>query len=141
MLQPIIHQLNCKRIVLASGSPRRQEILRNIVSVRADVFFCMHIQLLLLLINSFYFIKGLKVELCPSLFEENLDEKSFPTFSAFVEETALQKVLEVSHRLSSSNSNQPPPDIIIGADTMVTLGDKMYGKPETPKVAFETLSK
>lgn len=32
MLQPIIHQLNAKRIILASGSPRRQEILRNIVS-------------------------------------------------------------------------------------------------------------
>lgn len=140
MLQPIIHQLNCKRIVLASGSPRRQEILRNIVGARVDVFFvciysyCCYSYFL-------YFLKGLKVELCPSLFEENLEEKSFPTFSAFVEETALQKVLEVSHRLSSSNSNQPPPDIIIGADTMVTLGDKMYGKPETPQIAFETLSK
>lgn len=31
MLQPIIHNLNCKRIVLASSSPRRKQILENIV--------------------------------------------------------------------------------------------------------------
>lgn len=31
MLQPIINNLNCKRIVLASSSPRRKQILENIV--------------------------------------------------------------------------------------------------------------
>lgn len=33
MLQPILHQLKTQRIVLASGSPRRHEILRNIVNL------------------------------------------------------------------------------------------------------------
>lgn len=33
MLQPIMEQLLTKRIILASSSPRRQELIRNIVSV------------------------------------------------------------------------------------------------------------
>lgn len=32
MLQPLKNQLNSMRVVLASGSPRRQELMRNIVS-------------------------------------------------------------------------------------------------------------
>lgn len=32
MLKPILHQLATKRVVLASGSPRRQELIQNIVS-------------------------------------------------------------------------------------------------------------
>ena len=59
----------------------------------------------------------------------------FPHFSAFVEETALQKVLEVSNRIQATNL-----DIIIGADTIVTLGKKMFGKPKTPEVAMQTLN-
>lgn len=88
-----------------------------------------------------YFInkKGLShAEICPSLFEENLNPSDFPSFSEFVEETALQKVLEVSERLSKDAATKP--DIIIGADTIVTLGDKMFGKPKTPERAFDTLS-
>lgn len=81
--------------------------------------------------------KGVNVELCPSLFEENLDPKDFPNFSAFVEATAMGKVLEVFERLQSSNN---APDIVIGADTMVTLNDRIYGKPKTKEEAFETLS-
>jgi predicted house-cleaning NTP pyrophosphatase (Maf/HAM1 superfamily) len=69
------------------------------------------------------------------LFEENLKPEDFPTFSAFIEETALQKVLEVSNRLAPTS-----PTMIIGADTMVTLDKNYYGKPHTPEKAFEMLS-
>ena len=31
MIQPIVHILNAQRIVLASGSPRRKQILQNAV--------------------------------------------------------------------------------------------------------------
>ncbi|KAJ6648848.1 putative bifunctional dTTP/UTP pyrophosphatase/methyltransferase protein [Pseudolycoriella hygida] len=110
MLSPIKSFLSCKRIFLASGSPRRQELIKNI---------------------------GVNVELCPSLFEENLDFKNFPSFSEFVEATALGKVEEVFERLSRSNK---APDIVIGADTVVTLNGKIYGKPKTREEAFETLS-
>lgn len=80
----------------------------------------------------------MKVRLCPSLFEENLDPKSFNEYSEFVEETALQKVLEVEKRLSGLGQ---VPDIIIGADTMVTLGRELIGKPTSEADAFEILSK
>ena len=83
-------------------------------------------------------MQGLKVGLCPSLFEENLDPKSFNSFSEFVEETALQKVLEVEKRLISEGN---PPDVVIGADTMVTLGKEMFGKPTSEAEAFEMLSR
>jgi septum formation protein len=69
------------------------------------------------------------------LFEENLIPSNFPTLQDFIEETALQKVLEVANRLASKT-----PTMIIGADTMVTLNDKLYGKPHTPEKAFEMLS-
>lgn len=111
MLQPVMHVLKQKNIILASGSPRRKELIENI---------------------------GLKVGLCPSLFEENLDANNFQSFSGFVEETALQKVLEVERRLISEGK---APDIVIGADTMVTLGKEMFGKPTSEAEAFDMLSR
>lgn len=86
--------------------------------------------------------QGLKVESCASTFEENLDIKDFAGFSEFVEETALQKVLEVSNRLNSNaDADGKPVDIVIGADTMVTMDGQMYGKPKNAQDAFETLQK
>lgn len=76
--------------------------------------------------------------MCPSLFEENLDPKQFKSFSAFVEETALQKVLEVENRLLVTGHN---PDVVIGADTMVTLEGEMFGKPTSEGEAFNMLSR
>lgn len=65
----------------------------------------------------------LNVELCASNFEENLNISDFNSFSDFVEETALQKVLEVKNRLDNiaKSTNEPGPDIVIGADTIVTI--------------------
>lgn len=84
--------------------------------------------------------QGVNVELCPSNFEETLKPEDFEKFSDFVEETALQKVLEVSERLKDTeDGSKPPPDIIIGADTMVTIDNKMYGKPKNKQEAIDTL--
>lgn len=106
-----MHILKTKNIVLASSAPRRQELLNRI---------------------------GLKVKACPPTFEEDLDPKNFDSMDDYVMETALQKVLEVDRRLNESGE---PADIIIGADTMVTLGDEMFGKPTSQREAFEMLSK
>ncbi|XP_028164210.1 uncharacterized protein LOC114355524 [Ostrinia furnacalis] len=111
MLQPVMHILKQKNIILASGSPRRKELVENI---------------------------GLKVGLCSSYFEEDLDPKNFNSFSEFVEETALQKVLEVEGRLIGQGQ---PPDIVIGADTMVTLDKELFGKPTSEDEAFRMLSR
>lgn len=67
-----------------------------------------------------------------------MDPKSFATFSEFVEETALQKVLEVDDRL---NNQSHKPDVVIGADTMVTLDGEMFGKPTSEREAFQMLKR
>lgn len=144
MILPIVKQLNTKRIVLASSSPRRTELMQNIVNIRLDfdwqwqIYNCFvgfHVK--------FFVFQGLNVEPCASTFEENLDLNDFNGFAEFVEETALQKVLEVSNRLNASAEadGKSPVDIVIGADTMVTLDGNMYGKPKTPEKALETLLK
>lgn len=81
--------------------------------------------------------------MCASTFEENLKLKDYSGFSAFVEETALHKVLEVTERLNKAaeKDNQRKPDIVIGADTMVTMDGEMYGKPKSAQDAFDTLKK
>lgn len=71
MLSPFRHQLNAMRIVLASGSPRRQEYIHNLGIVN--------------------------VELCPSLFEENLKIEDFKSYEEFVEATALGKAEVISN--------------------------------------------
>lgn len=91
----------------------------------------------------FYSRQGLAVESCASTFEEDFDIKDFAGFSEFVEATALQKILEVEKRLNSTAEadGKPTVDIVIGADTMVTLDGKMYGKPKNAQNAFDTLQK
>uniref|UniRef100_A0A6E8VVX3 Uncharacterized protein n=1 Tax=Anopheles coluzzii TaxID=1518534 RepID=A0A6E8VVX3_ANOCL len=113
MLKPILHQIKGKRVVLASGSPRRQELIQNLGIAN--------------------------VQLCPSTFEENLDPAHY-SFSDYVAMTALGKVREVYERLSKDD-DATRPDVVIGADTMVTMDGQMYGKPKTPEHAFEVLKK
>lgn len=82
---------------------------------------------------------GIEAELCPSLFEENLNPKDFPSIEEFVEETARQKVLEVYDRTAKDGDDREL--LVIGADTVVTLDGEVYGKPKTNEKAFETLKK
>lgn len=125
MLEPIRHILSQQRIILASGSPRRLEILKMI---------------------------GLKFEVETSNFEENLDKHSFSHPCEYVKENAKQKAIEVWNRLSSKSSTGLPagstntpqhsgPDLVIGADTVVTLYDEIMEKPKDEEDAFEMLKK
>ncbi|XP_028348277.1 probable bifunctional dTTP/UTP pyrophosphatase/methyltransferase protein isoform X2 [Physeter macrocephalus] len=67
VLCPVIGKLQHKHVVLASASPRRQEILSN---------------------------AGLRFEVVPSRFKEKLRKASFATPYAYAMETAKQKALE-----------------------------------------------
>ncbi|XP_071786944.1 probable bifunctional dTTP/UTP pyrophosphatase/methyltransferase protein isoform X2 [Asterias amurensis] len=109
MLQPIISELSSMRIILASGSPRRKDVLSKI---------------------------GLKFEVVPSTFEENLDKSLFNSAKDYVKETALKKAEEVAQRLQGANQ----PNLIIGADTVVVLGDTILEKPRDDEHAYEMLS-
>lgn len=117
MLEPIRHLLSQQRIVLASGSPRRLEILKMI---------------------------GLKFEVQVSKFEENLDKHTFSHPCEYVKENAKQKAIEVWNRLSASKSSTDDgggPDLVIGADTVVTLYDEIMEKPKDEEDAFDMLKK
>eukprot|EP01135_Chromosphaera_perkinsii_P002301 Nk52_evm87s221 gene=Nk52_evmTU87s221 len=71
MIFSILPQLCARRIVLASGSPRRKDLLEGI---------------------------GLKLDIVPSTFPETLDKSSFSHPSEYVVETARCKAREVEER-------------------------------------------
>jgi septum formation protein len=88
---PSIKKLAGKRIVLASNSPRRKDILTTF---------------------------GLTPEIVPSLFEENLPLSSFQDIHEYPVATATHKAVEVYERLVRQNPDEAP-DLVIGADTVV----------------------
>ena len=93
------------KIILASASPRRRQILKK---------------------------AGICFEIVPSPYVE---EHSTTVFSyEFVEELAKNKALALVPFVKEETK-------IIGADTIVVLGDEILGKPEDEKGAFEMLKK
>ncbi|XP_011803653.1 PREDICTED: N-acetylserotonin O-methyltransferase-like protein, partial [Colobus angolensis palliatus] len=112
VLCPVIGKLLHKRVVLASASPRRQEILSN---------------------------AGLRFEVVPSKFKEKLDKASFATPYGYAMETAKQKALEVASRMHQKDLRTP--DMVIGADTIVTVGGLILEKPVDKQDAYRMLSR
>ncbi|XP_037958277.1 dTTP/UTP pyrophosphatase [Teleopsis dalmanni] len=113
MLAPIKHVLAKKNIILASGSPRRRELLKSI---------------------------GLDATACASSFEENLNVSDFKEFGEYVVATALGKADEVYERLQTETNEDIDNLVVIAADTMVTLGDQIYGKPKDAADAVHMLT-
>uniref|UniRef100_A0A674IZN5 O-methyltransferase C-terminal domain-containing protein n=1 Tax=Terrapene triunguis TaxID=2587831 RepID=A0A674IZN5_9SAUR len=112
VLNPVIGKLVSKRVVLASASPRRQEILTNV---------------------------GLRFEVVPSWFKETLEKSSFAAPYEYAIETAKQKALEVANRMHLKHLRTP--DIVIGADTIVTVGKQILEKPVDKQDAYKMLSR
>ncbi|KAL6436050.1 hypothetical protein ACFW04_005691 [Cataglyphis niger] len=110
MLESTIHALANGRVILASGSPRRHDIMKHL---------------------------RINAEIIPSLYDENLDRSKYTNHGEYVQDIAKYKVLEVYERLKADSV---PPSLIIGADTMVTMGDVIYGKPHNEAEAFQMLS-
>nr|XP_020489572.1 probable bifunctional dTTP/UTP pyrophosphatase/methyltransferase protein isoform X2 [Labrus bergylta] len=111
VLNPVISKLANKLVVLASASPRRQDILRN---------------------------AGLKFEVVPSWFKETLDKSLFKEPHEYAVETAKQKALEVARRMLLKHLKTP--DIVIGADTIVTVDSMILEKPVDKNDAYRMLS-
>ncbi|KAM6493453.1 Inosine triphosphate pyrophosphatase-like protein [Amanita muscaria] len=88
---PVIEKLRGKRIVLASNSPRRKDILRAI---------------------------GLEPDVVPSTFEENLPLSSFEDIHEYPVATATHKAVEVYERMVTADPDNSP-DLVIAADTVV----------------------
>lgn len=111
VLNPVISKLSNKLVVLASASPRRQEILRN---------------------------AGLRFEVVPSWFKETLDKGLFKAPYEYAVETAKHKALEVARRMPFRHRKTP--DIVIGADTIVTVDGMILEKPVDKDDAYRMLS-
>ncbi|XP_061735717.1 probable bifunctional dTTP/UTP pyrophosphatase/methyltransferase protein isoform X1 [Nerophis ophidion] len=111
VLNPVISRLAGKLVVLASASPRRLEILRN---------------------------AGMRFEVVPSWFKETLDKRLFKAPQEYAVETAKQKALEVARRMPCNHRKTP--DIVIGADTIVSVDGMILEKPRDKQDAYRMLS-
>lgn len=56
-----------------------------------------------------------------------------------MEELALQKVLDVDRIIKANNEKTPA--MILGSDTIVTMDNKVYGKPVDKNDAFSILKR
>src|SRR5574344_2253429 len=93
-----------KKIVLASASPRRKDILSTL---------------------------NFSFEVLPSDFDEEL-ENNFYT-PAKILNLAYNKALEIAQYIDEEA-------LVVGADTVVILDNKILGKPKTEREAFKMLS-
>ena len=98
------------RVVLASKSPRRKELLQKITE---------------------------EFEILPAVGEEETKETA-P--DKVVEELAYQKAKEVFEKLIKASEQENKNLFIIGSDTIVSVDGKILGKPKTEEEAFEMLS-
>ena len=95
--------VSTKKIILASASPRRKELLKSL---------------------------NLDFEAIHSEVEENLEEEAFS--SDLIKKLALEKAMDVKKKVNF-------PAIIIGADTVVIIDNKVFGKPRNSEDAFRML--
>ncbi|GAA5895697.1 nucleotide diphosphatase [Sporobolomyces salmoneus] len=102
---PVFNLLRGKRIVLASASPRRAEILKTY---------------------------GLQPEIVPSTFPETLSHADFPDLTQYPIATATEKAVEVYEKLVRQDPEDPP-DLVIGADTVVLLAGPSPAILEKPQ--------
>lgn len=96
--------LNQKKIVLASQSPRRIELLRSV---------------------------GLKFDIIPSNMKEETTEKV----------DSLRYVRDISLKKAQLVRKKTTADLVIAADTIVTMDNEIFGKPKDAKDAATILKK
>ena len=99
-----------KKIVLASASPRRRELLSQV---------------------------GIIFEVKPASGEERITSTE-PW--KVVEELSCQKAMFTAHALEKEQADDLADILVIGADTIVSYEGKILGKPSDPKAAVDMLS-
>ena len=99
-----------RKIVLASASPRRRELLSQV---------------------------GITFEVKPASGEERITSTE-P--SKVVEELSFQKAMFTAHALEKEQADDLADILIIGADTIVSYEGKILGKPSDPEAAVKMLS-
>uniref|UniRef100_A0A7S3E1T7 Maf-like protein n=1 Tax=Chloropicon laureae TaxID=464258 RepID=A0A7S3E1T7_9CHLO len=113
MLHLCRNELKQVKVVLASQSPRRQELMGSL---------------------------GLTFETSVSTFDEDLDKSNYPEAADYAADTAFHKVQDVFTRITEDPSReQGDRYLVIGADTVVDLGGQVMEKPSDKQHAFEML--
>ena len=123
MLEPLRPILSSYRVILASGSPRRREILATA-------------------------LPGIKIEIIPSKAEEDsnpyspTDEKYRESAWKYPEDIAELKAKDIMKKVSEEESDaENSKTIVIGCDTVISYQGQFFGKPKNEKDAVETLAK
>ena len=100
------------RLVLASSSPRRQEL-----------------------------VASLGLDLPVRVLSSDADESVEPGLSPqeIVEELSLRKARATAELLAGEPGTTDADDLVLGADTIVVLGDRVLGKPADADEAVRTL--
>jgi len=112
MLLPVLDTLNSKRILLASASVNRKNIIEK---------------------------SGLKFDVSASTFEEDLPHSEFPNSAAYVVKTSEMKLL---HKLEELKEKGDKADIVITADTIISInGQEIVEKPSDSEHAFKILKR
>lgn len=112
MIPQYIAPLSNKRIILASQSPRRREIL-NLLGLR-------------------------NLEVRKPAFEENLNPSDYSSCAEYATETAYHKLVGVVKELAANGEET---DLVISADTVVELDGEVLEKPADEEDAFKMLSR
>ncbi|MES1914298.1 MAG: hypothetical protein MHM6MM_006388 [Cercozoa sp. M6MM] len=102
-------QIQKFRVVLASASPRRREILGKFLS---------------------------QFDVIPSTFEEDLDKSEFDTAGDYCVATALVKALDVSKKCHDGDSR---PTLVLASDSIVVRDKDILEKPKDIEEAREML--
>lgn len=114
LIQHVASLAKC-RIILASASPRRRELLAGL---------------------------GLPVEVIPSSFSEDLDKAAYATAGAYAAATASHKAADVTAKaLREAQANGlVPPHLVIAADTVVEIDGVVLEKPLSAADAIRMLT-
>lgn len=99
-LMPLAPRLRGYRVVMASASPRRKEILA---------------------------LAGVAFDVIPSAFEETSPAGATPRAENHARDMAAGKALEVANRVDEADAETPR--LVIGADTVVEVDGLILGKP------------
>ncbi|CAO3648829.1 unnamed protein product [Mucor fragilis] len=108
---PVLNNLSKKKIVLASASPRRREILTDM---------------------------GLDFSVVTTLEPDENDPTAYETRAEYVADTAYMKAKEVFERCQQDHK-LPTADIVIAADTVVVKDECVLEKPRDKEHALAML--
>ncbi|XP_065884863.1 probable bifunctional dTTP/UTP pyrophosphatase/methyltransferase protein isoform X2 [Dysidea avara] len=112
MISILLRQLAGRRVILASASPRRVQILENV---------------------------GFSCTVVPSNFPETLDKTSFASPAEYAIANSKGKSLEVAESLKLEHGEDWV--VIIGADTVVEIDGVILEKPQDKDGAYNMLQK